>query len=50
MEEYRRDWYIRGGHVYHEIWEAATGAVTPWWQAYLPNSQTTLPVWPTFTC
>jgi len=29
VEEYGRDWCIRGCHVYHEIWEAATGAVTP---------------------
>ena len=25
---YGRDWCICGCHVYHEIWEAATGAVT----------------------
>ena len=29
MEEFGRDWCICGYHVYHEIWEAATGAVTP---------------------
>ena len=29
VEEYGRDWCIGGCHVYHEIWEAATGAVTP---------------------
>jgi len=27
MEEYGRDWCICGCHVYHEMWEAATGAV-----------------------
>ena len=27
MEEYGRDWCIRGYHVYREIWEAATGEV-----------------------
>ena len=29
VEEYGRDWCIYGCHVYHVIWEAATGAVTP---------------------
>ena len=29
VEEYGRDWCIRGCHVYHEVWEAATGAATP---------------------
>ena len=52
VEEYGRDWCIHGCHVYHEIWEAATGAVTPWWQVYLPISawkvKTILPVWPMF--
>ena len=42
VEEYGRDWCIRGCHVYHEIWEAATGAVTLWWQAYLPISAWTV--------
>jgi len=28
VEEYGRDRCICGCHVYHEIWEAATGAVT----------------------
>ena len=41
VEEYGRDWCIRGCHVYHEVWEAATGAVTPLWQAYLPISART---------
>ena len=36
VEEYGRDWCIRGCHVNHEIWEADIVAVTPWWQAYLP--------------
>jgi len=38
VEEPGRDRCLCGCHVYHETWEAATGAVTLWWQAYLPIS------------
>ena len=31
-----------GCHIYHEIWEAAIGAVTPWWQVYLLISARTV--------
>ena len=53
VEEYGRDWCIRGCYVYHEIWEQLyTGAVTLWWQGYLPilarTVKTILPVWPRF--
>jgi len=52
MEEYWRDWCIHGCHVLSRNLGAATGAVTLWWQVYLPISAQTvkiiLPVWPTF--
>ena len=52
VEEYGRDWCIRGYPRLSRNLGAATGTVTLWWQAYLPISartvKTILPVWPTF--